>query len=259
MKTLAILNQKGGTGKTTTAVNLAAALAEKKKKVLLIDLDPQGSASSWLGFRQSSKDIFDLFTGNHSKSSLSSLCVKTSIDGLDMICSSPWLTGIDKALASEIGAESILKNQLQNMNSWDYVLMDCPPNLGIMSVNALVAAQSMVIPLQPHIMSIQGLAQLLQTIEKVKERLNPQLQINGILACMVKLRTTLSKEIIKDLRKRFGDQVFETVIRENIKLAEAPSFSPITTYDTKSTGAADYRSLAKEVINRSKRAYDEES
>jgi chromosome partitioning protein len=254
MKTLAILNQKGGSAKTTTAVNLAAALAEKKKRVLLIDLDPQCSASSWLGFRNTTKDLYNLFTENAGKSSLSGISSKTIITGLDIITASPWLVSIDKALASEIGAESILKRYLMNVTQWDYVLLDCSPTLGIMSLNALVAADNMVIPLETHIMAVQGLAQLLNTIGMVKERLNPRLEIDGILPCRVNKRTRLSQDIIKDLRDRFGDKVYETVIRENVKLAEAPSFSkPITLYDTKSSGAADYRSLAAEIIKRNKK------
>jgi chromosome partitioning protein len=253
MKTLAILNQKGGSAKTTTAVNLAAALAEKKKRVLLIDLDPQGSASSWLGFRNASKDLYTMFTDNAGNSSLSSISCKTLIDGLDVITASPWLVSIDKALANEIGSESILKRYLTNVNQWDYVLLDCSPTLGIMSLNALVAADYMVIPVETHIMAIQGLAQLLHTVNTVKERLNPRLEIDGILPCRVNKRTRLSQDIIADLRKRFGDKVYETVIRENVKLAEAPSFGkPITTYDTKSSGAADYRSLANEILKRNK-------
>jgi len=253
MKTLAILNQKGGSAKTTTAVNLGAALAEKKKRVLLIDLDPQGSASSWLGFRNSSKDLYDIFTGNAGNYSLSGISCKTVIAGLDIISASPWLVSIDKALASEIGAESILKRYLTGISQWDYVLLDCSPTLGIMSLNALVAADNMVIPVETHIMAIQGLAQLLHTVSMVKERLNPRLEIDGILPCRVNKRTRLSQDIIADLRKRFGDKIYETVIRENVKLAEAPSFGkPITIYDSKSSGAEDYRSLASEIIKRNK-------
>lgn len=252
MKTLAILNQKGGSAKTTTAVNLAAALAEKKKKVLLIDLDPQGSASSWLGFREASKTLYDLFTVNDGKYSLSDIYGKTIIDGLDIISASPWLISIDKALASEIGAESILKRHLNKVNHWDYVLLDCSPTLGIMSLNALVAADNMLIPVETHIMAIQGLAQLLHTVNTVKERLNPKLEIDGILPCRTN-KTRLSQDIIKDLRNRFGDKIYQTVIRENIRLAEAPSFGqPITLYAKKSTGAEDYRSLAIEIMKRHK-------
>lgn len=252
MEILAILNQKGGSAKTTTAVNLGSALAEKKQRVLLIDIDPQGSASSWLGFRNPSRALFTLFTEN---GSLVDIVCKTGVAGLDMIVSSPWLISADKTLAGEMGAESILKRSLISLKEqlWDYVLIDCPPTLGIMSLNALTAAHKVLVPLETHIMAVQGLAQLLNTINTVKERLNPSLEIDGILPCRVNKRTRLSQDIIADLRKRFDGQVYETTIRESVKLAEAPSFGkPITIYDSKSTGSEDYRSLAMEIIKRRK-------
>lgn len=252
MEILAILNQKGGSAKTTTAVNLGSALAEKKQKVLLIDIDPQGSASSWLGFKNPSKGLFTLFTQN---GSILDIVSKTGVDGLDIIVSSPWLISSDKALAAEVGAEMILKRKLTEIKekNWDYVLIDCPPTLGIMSLNALVAAQKVLIPLETHIMAVQGLAQLLSTIHTVKDRLNASLEIDGILLCRINKRTRLSQDIISDLRKRFEDKVYQTMIRENVKLAEAPSFGkPITLYDSKSSGAEDYRSLAMEMIKRRK-------
>ena len=252
MEILAILNQKGGSAKTTTAVNLGSALAEKKQKVLLIDIDPQGSASSWLGFRNPSKGLFTLFTEN---GSILDIVSKTGIDGLEIIVSSPWLISADKALASEVGAEAILKRSLHGLKEkpWDYVLIDCPPTLGIISLNALTAAHKVLVPLETHIMAVQGLAQLLNTINTVKDRLNPSLEIDGILPCRVNKRTRLSQGNISDLRKRFNGQVYQTTIRESVKLAEAPSFGkPITIYDGKSSGAEDYRSLATEIIKRGK-------
>ena len=248
MEILAILNQKGGSAKTTTAVNLGSALAEKKQKVLLIDIDPQGSASSWLGFKNPSKGLFTLFTEN---GSILDIVSKTGIDGLDIVISSPWLISADKALAGE----AILKRNLHGLKEkpWDYVLIDCPPTLGIMSLNALTAAHKVLVPLETHIMAVQGLAQLLNTISTVKDRLNPSLEIDGILPCRVNKRTRLSQDIISDLRKRFNGQVYQTTIRESVKLAEAPSFGkPITVYDAKSSGAEDYRSLATEIIKRRK-------
>ena len=250
MEILAILNQKGGSAKTTTAVNLGSALAEKKQRVLLIDIDPQGSASSWLGFRTPSKGLFSLFTEN---GSIADIVCKTGVDGLDIIVSSPWLISADKALSGEVGAETILKRSIDGLKEkpWDYVLIDCPPTLGIMSLNALTAAHRVLVPLETHIMAVQGLAQLLHTIDTVKNRLNPTLTIDGILPCRVNKRTRLSKDIVDDLRMRFNGQVYQTTIRESIRLAEAPSFGkPITTYDTKSSGAEDYRSLALEIIKR---------
>jgi chromosome partitioning protein len=251
MEILAILNQKGGSAKTTTAVNLGSALAEKKKTVLIIDIDPQGSASSWLGFRNPSKGLFTLFTEN---GSIADIVCNTAIAGLDIITSSPWLISADKTLAGEVGAETILKRSLDSFKEkrWDYVLIDCPPTLGIMSLNALTAAHKVLVPLETHIMAVQGLAQLLNTINTVKDRLNPSLEISGILPCRVNKRTRLSQDIIEDLRKRFNGQVYQTTIRESVKLAEAPSFGkPITSYDSKSSGAEDYRSLAMEIIKRS--------
>ena len=252
MEIVAILNQKGGSAKTTTAVNLGSALAEKKQKVLLIDIDPQGSASNWLGFKNQSKGLFTVFTEN---GSISDIVSKSCVPGLDIIVSSPWLINADKALAGEVGAETILKKHLANISEprWDYILIDCPPTLGIMSLNALTAAHKVLVPLETHIMAVQGLAQLLNTINIVKDRLNPSLEIDGILPCRVNTRTRLSQDIISDLRKRFDKQVYQTTIRESVKLAEAPSFGkPITLYDSKSSGAADYRSLATEIIKRRK-------
>jgi chromosome partitioning protein len=252
MEILAILNQKGGSAKTTTAVNLGSALAEKKQRVLIIDIDPQGSASSWLGFRDPSKGLLSLFTEN---GSITDIVCKTSVDGLDIIVSSPWLISADKTLAGEVGAETILKKSIDSLKEkpWDYVLIDCPPTLGIMSLNALTAAHRVLVPLETHIMAVQGLAQLLHTINTVKDRLNPTLTIDGILPCRVNKRTRLSQDIIADLRNRFNGKVYQTTIRESVKLAEAPSFGqPITVYDSRSSGAEDYRSLATEIIKRRK-------
>jgi chromosome partitioning protein len=249
---IAILNQKGGSAKTTTAVNLGSALAEQKKRVLLIDIDPQGSASSWLGFREPSKGLYTVFVEN---GSIADIINNTAIHGLDIIASSPWLISADKVLSSEVGAETILKQRIDSLKEppWDYILIDCPPTLGIMSLNALTAAHKVLVPLETHIMAVQGLVQLINTIHTVKERLNPLLEIDGILPCRVNKRTRLSQDIISDLRNKFNGKVYNTTIRENIKLAEAPSFGqPITVYDTKSTGAEDYRCLASEIIKNKK-------
>ena len=256
MQTIAVLNQKGGSCKTTTSVNLASSLAEKNKKVLLIDLDSQGSASSWLGFKKPDNGIYTLFTDNGSINSITDIIQKTAIPGLDIIVSSPHLIGADKMLAREVGAESILKRSLNKLKTkpWDYIFIDCSPTLGIMSLNALVAANKVLVPLETHIMAIEGLAQLMMTIKTVKERLNPALDLDGILACRVNKRTRLSQDIISDLRSRFPAKVYKTIIRENIRLAEAPSFGkPITVYGSSSSGAQDYRSLASEILNRHER------
>lgn len=249
MSIIAIINQKGGSAKTTTAVNLGATLTENGKRVLLIDVDPQGSSSKWLRCSNAEKGIYNVFTEN---TCISDNIRDTSIEGLNIIPSSQWLIGIEKALASEVGAETILRRKLNELQGkWDYILIDCPPALGLLSLNALVAANEILVPLETRVMALDGLAQLLKTVEMVKDRLNPDLKINGIIPCRVDKRTRLSMDVIDELKKRFNGMVYETCIRETVKLAECPSFGqPITIYDTKSPGAEDYRTLAKEVITR---------
>lgn len=251
MSIIAIINQKGGSAKTTTAVNLGATLAENGKKVLLIDVDPQGSSSKWLRCANTEKGIYNVFVEN---TCISDNIKETSIEGLTIIPSSQWLIGVEKALAAEVGAETILKRKLAELKrDWDYVLIDCPPALGLLSLNALVAAHEILVPLETRIMALDGLAQLLKTVEMVKDRLNPELKINGIIPCRVDKRTRLSVDVIDELKKRFNGMVYDTCIRETVKLAECPSFGqPITIYDTKSPGAEDYRTLATEVIRRKK-------
>lgn len=249
MSIIAIINQKGGSAKTTTAVNLGATLTENGKRVLLIDVDPQGSSSKWLRCSNTEKGIYNVFAEN---TCISDNIRDTSIEGLNIIPSSQWLIGIEKALASEVGAETILRRKLNELQGkWDYILIDCPPALGLLSLNALVAANEILVPLETRVMALDGLAQLLKTVEMVKDRLNPELKINGIIPCRVDKRTRLSMDVIDELKKRFNGMVYETCIRETVKLAECPSFGqPITIYDTKSPGAEDYRTLAKEVITR---------
>lgn len=249
MSIIAIINQKGGSAKTTTAVNLGATLTENGKRVLLIDVDPQGSSSKWLRCSNTEKGIYNVFAEN---TCISDNIRDTSIKGLNIIPSSQWLIGIEKALASEVGAETILRRKLNELQGkWDYILIDCPPALGLLSLNALVAANEILVPLETRVMALDGLAQLLKTVEMVKDRLNPDLKINGIIPCRVDKRTRLSMDVIDELKKRFNGMVYETCIRETVKLAECPSFGqPITIYDTKSPGAEDYRTLAKEVITR---------
>jgi chromosome partitioning protein len=248
MRTLAIANQKGGSGKTTTSVNLAAALGEQNRRVLLIDLDPQHSATAWFGIRNAGKGVLGVFTDN---GNLTDLIQAAGVGGVDLVPSSAWLVGVEKMLAGEVGAETILRRNLERLpqGRWDYVLLDCPPTLGILTVNALAAVAELLVPVEAHVMALGGLAQLLQTVEIVRDRLNPNLKISGILACRVDARTRHAREVVEELRKRSGDLVYRTVIRENIRLAECPSFGqPITSYDPKSAGAADYRALASEII-----------
>lgn len=252
MRKIAIINQKGGSGKTTTTVNLAASLAEKKRKVLVIDLDPQASTSQWFGVTVVEKGLLSVFTENIS---LSSVIASTETPGIALIPSSSWLIGLEKALANEVGAETILKQKLQSLNTaeWDYILIDCPPALGILTINALTACDEVIVPVEARIMAVNGLVQLLQTVDVVRHRLNSSLRISGIVPCRVDSRTRHSKEVVDELRKNFSELVYKTAIRENVRLSEAPSFGkPITQYDPKSNGSIDYKALAQEVIKQEK-------
>ncbi len=248
MRKIAIINQKGGSGKTTTTVNLAAALAKRKRKVLVIDLDPQASTSQWFGRTTVEKGLLSVFTEN---TPLSSVITSTSTSGVDVIPSSSWLIGLEKTLANEVGAETLLKEKFNTLDQkrWDYILIDCPPTLGILTINALTASEEVIVPVEARIMAVNGLVQLLQTVDVVRHRLNSGLKIAGILPCRVDNRTRHAREVVDEMRKNFSSLVYKTAIRENVRLSEAPSFcKSIMDYDARSNGAFDYNSLAKEVI-----------
>lgn len=250
MKVVAITNQKGGSGKTTTAVNLAAALAEKGKRILVVDLDPQASASTWFGVQDDGNALMDVLTkGGRLVDSVRS----TDVERVDVVPASAALANAERALAGEVGAETLLRKALEGLprNRWDLVLLDCPPSLGLLSVSALAAAEEVLVPVEAHVMALAGLASLTQTVERVRSRLSRKVKLSAILACRVDTRKNLCQDVLSTLRERFGDRVLRSVVRENVRLAEAPSFSePITVYDGKSSGAHDYRAVADEIMIR---------
>ena len=253
MRSICVINQKGGSGKTTTAVNLAAALAERGRRVLLVDLDPQHSATLWLAARDAGRGLFDLLAGPE-PADLADLARPTATPGLSLVGSSAWLVGAEKAHAAEPGAETILRGKVAGLpaGAFDYLLIDCPPTLGVLTVNALTAAEEVLVPVACHVMGVQGLAQILQTIDRVRLRLNPGLRVAGILACRLDRRTNHCVEVEAKLRGRFPE-TYATAIRENVRLAECPSMGvPVLTYAPASHGAADYRALAAEVIAQEK-------
>jgi chromosome partitioning protein len=228
-------------------------LVEAGQRVLLVDMDPQGSASLWCGFKDRGKGLFDVLTEDLK---IERAIEKTDIEGLSFIPSSSVLTNVEKALANEMASESILKNQFHQMaeKPWDFLLIDCPPTLGVLSLNALTFVKEVLIPVEAHVMALHGLVQLLKTINVVKQRLNPTLEITGILPCRVDLRTKHSQEVLSQLNTRFEGKVYKSIIRENVRLAEAPlHLKPINLYDPHSNGAQDYRKLAQEVLGAEKK------
>jgi chromosome partitioning protein len=250
VRTIAIVNQKGGSAKTTTSVNLAATLAEQGRRVLIIDLDPQHSATTWYDVTEGGRGVFDLFA-EPEQTRLDSLIFETTTPGVWMVPSSPWLVGAEKALSTEPGAEQLLREKIKELASgrFDYLLIDCPPTLGVLTVNALTAVTEVIVPVECHVMGLHGLAKLMQTVETVKKRLNASLGITGIVACRVDNRTKHGREVVEKVKERFPQLLYQTMIRENVRLAECPSQGvPITAYAGSSSGAEDYRQLAAEVI-----------
>ncbi|MEK7748367.1 MAG: ParA family protein [Nitrospirota bacterium] len=248
-KIITIVNQKGGVGKTTTAVNLAAYLAFSGKKVLLIDLDPQGNASSGLGMRQEmvKSSIYHLLIG---EKRWQDLTMNTAVNGLHIIPSNIDLAGAEIELIGMDNRETILKSSLQGIeNLYTYILIDCPPSLGLLSLNGLTAADSILIPMQAEYYAMEGLKQLLATFQRVRDRFSPQLKIEGIVLTMVDSRNTLNTQVVEEIKSHFGEMVFKTIIPRNVTLAEAPSHGkPILFYNPLSKGAEAYLSLAQEVL-----------
>ncbi len=245
MKTIAITNQKGGVGKTTTAINLGASLAVFGKKVLIIDIDPQANATSGLN---SERDVC-IYHALIGKRSLKSLITPTEMENLYIVPSNISLIGAEVELKSVENKEKILKNLLKEVKGFDYVLIDCPPSLGFLTINALVAANSVLVPVQCEYFAMEGLAQLLHTINLVKRTFNPSLKIEGILLTMHDKRNNLSKQVEMELKRHFPKYIFKTLIPRNVRLSEAPSFGKsVISYDIKCPGSQSYLSLAKEVL-----------
>jgi chromosome partitioning protein len=310
LRVIAVTNHKGGSGKTTTCVNLAAGLGEKGRTTLVVDLDPQCSSTNWYSVPNGGRGVFGVFAD---EAELADLIEPTEVKGVSVIPASAWLATAEKTLAGEIGAETILRRKLERLESslrrsssrrprepeavtigdylqygekdpdklwlaklreaapeerdrmqeerrqerterarstlYDYVLLDCPPTLGIVHINALAAAGEVLIPVEAHFMTLIGLGQLFQTVDLVRERLNPALRVTGVLPCRVDIRTRHCQEVLESLRAQYGELVYRTVIRENVKLAESPSArKPITLFEPRSAGARDYRALAEEIV-----------
>lgn len=252
---IAISNQKGGEGKTTTAVNLAASLAAAERSVLLIDLDPQGNASSSVGYTRGTAErgTYDLLLG---QAELLEVVQSTELANLDVVPASPDLAGAEIELVGVEGRESVLANALARAREakqfrWEFVVLDCPPSLGILTLNALVAATSVLIPMQAKYFSLEGLGALVGTIDRVKAALNPKLTVEGIVFCMFDRRTNLAQQVVSEVQEHFPGRVFETMIPQNIRLSESPSFGkPALLYDIESKGAQAYLTLAKELLER---------
>ncbi|MBI4357676.1 MAG: ParA family protein [Candidatus Omnitrophica bacterium] len=246
-----LCNQKGGVGKTTTAVNLAAALGMCGKKVLVVDVDPQGNATSGLGLNKSEigAGAYELLSG---EIEVSEVVVPTCVTNVFLIPSNSHLAGAEIELIQHDSREYILRSVLERVcGEYDFILVDCPPSLGLLTLNALVASDQMIIPLQCEYYALEGLGQLIQTYQLVRDKLNPKLQISGVILTMADFRTNLTQQVIEDVRNHFQDKVFKTVIPRSVKISEAPSFGkPIALYDPHSRGAKCYEEIAREFLSR---------
>lgn len=250
-RTIAIANQKGGVGKTTTAINLSACLAEKGKKVLAVDMDPQGNMTSGLGVDKDSVEntIYNLIIG---EAKMEEVLIKDVLENLDIIPTNIDLSGAEIELLDVEEKEYIVRNEINKIkDNYDFIIIDCPPSLSMLTINALTAADSVLVPIQCEYYALEGLSQLIHTIELVQERLNKKLEIEGVVFTMYDARTNLSLEVVENVKENLNQNIYKTIIPRNVRLAEAPSYGlPINMYDPKSTGAESYRLLAEEVINR---------
>lgn len=251
-KAIAIFNQKGGVGKTTTNINLGACLAMMGKKVLIIDIDPQGNTTSGIGIRKKSLEytVYDILIADNFDTKQAIL--HTRVKNLDIIPASVDLAGAEIELVAIEGREKRLKKAIDQVrSSYDYIFVDCPPSLGLLTINSLTAVDSVIIPIQCEFYALEGVSQLVSTIELVRKNLNPKLEVEGVILSMFDGRTNLSVQVVQEVKKYFGSKVYSTVIPRNIRLAEAPSYGlPIVEYDPKSKGAGAYTDFAHEFLER---------
>ena len=251
MSIIAVLNQKGGVGKTTTVINLAAYLGKQGKRVVVVDFDPQGNATSGLGLDKQAlkKTVYHMIMNGES---FLDIIKETNFENISIVPTNQQLAGAEVELASEAGRELRLKEALRGIAA-DYVLIDCPPSLGLLTLNALAAADSVLIPVQSEYYALEGLTQLVETIQRVRATLQPNLKIMGVLLTMADSRTSLADQVADEVKKHFGDLVFKAIIPRNVRLAEAPSHGkPISEHDRWSKGARAYKQLAKELVDRDK-------
>ena len=250
-RVIGVANQKGGVGKSTTAINLSACLAEKEKKVLTIDMDPQGNTTSGLGVDKNNVEntLYELLLG---EAETKDTIVKDVVENVDLIPSNVNLSGAEIELIGVDEKEYILKKIIDKVRrKYDYIIIDCPPSLNMLTINALTAANSVLVPIQCEYYALEGLSQLIHTIDLVKDRLNKKLVMEGVVFTMYDARTNLSLQVVENVKDNLQQNIYKTIIPRNVRLAEAPSYGqPITLYDTKSAGAEAYRLLAEEVINR---------